>query len=511
MVRRRTLTSSLLKTAESVGVSARRVAREREKSVRQEHALAERDARALARLARQEERELALAAAAEEHAENEALLLSIREVLLRAPATIRDASDYEPLLLPAPFLSSSRAEVDRARRDREVNARLASIRLPRPMGLLVSTGIGVVMALAGVVWCFTTLWAGVVCLVLGSLLAVVSAWKASLQEQALLAAAGTRIGEEVTAEIERDLQRDLAVHEGSERARIARLRALLAGEERICVEVFQAAVDAVELPFDASAVVGMASTDLAEIQVNLPALEEIPLQRSTLLKTGRITYRNRPRREVQEDDAWAVASLCFLYAALAFDALPTLDTIVLSAFRPGVDPATGGDAECCYASVILDREAFLRLKLDRLDPIAALRSLQARFSCSATHLLKAVEPFAMSDLATLDAAATGVEDGGALRSRWLAALDLPPDGDPDRPAVERALRRMEDVYAEDKFALVAPELRDLARARLDQAREASTRLLRELPAPPTPPPLTAAEAITTVRRQNEDLDSIFGA
>jgi len=637
MARRRSLLSTVLKTAESIGAAARRAAREHERALRRERTATEREARALARMAKAEERELALAAASEEHAENEALLVSIREVLKHAPAKIRSARDYEPLLAAAPFPPPGRSETDRVRFDREAADRLAAVRVPKPIGLLALTAAGVVLALGGVALSFYKLAPGIVCLGAGVIAAIASSWKASLVQQASARAEEARIREEIASRIAADLERDRAAHEESEKLRIARMRALLAGEERACVEAFQAAVDRLELPLDASAVVGMASSDTAEVQVNLHAVEEIPVQRSTLLKTGRITYRNRPKRDVQEDDAWALASLCLLYAAAAFDALPPVETIVLSAFRPGVDPATGQDSELCYASLVVDREDFVRLKLDRLDPIAALRSLEARFSCTATCVLKPVEPFAFEDLgaaggdlslarqalalamacaradsafepaeaeavtallaerfplsapdakrlsswraslaeapprieeparllrealpsrdrqllverlaqvitadgsvhekeaallrsvaAALDLAPTVVdglverhaprsaggpraEDSAHERPRLLAALDLPRDSVPDRLAVERSLRRMEDVYAEEKFALVAPELRDMARKRLVAAREAAEKLLLELPAPPQPP---TQERSAGVRRENADLDSIFGA
>jgi uncharacterized tellurite resistance protein B-like protein len=333
-----------------------------------------------------------------------------------------------------------------------------------------------------------------------------------------------------------------------------------------------------------------------------------------------------------------------LYAALAFDVVPSVTTLAVSAFRPGVDPATGHDTDLCYASVIFDRESFGKLRLDRLDPIAALRSFRSRFSCPATFALKDVAPLAPSEIAeepaeetaggtggvktkgpttleiaehvlalamacgradgaldpeeveaissliekrfplspagserlalrraaladegisveaparalktalsprdrqllveqilgvvAADGKVLGVEVsllkaiGAALdlspafldellrrwspaesepeRSRWLAALELPPDAKLDRIVIERASRRMQDLYEESRFAFMAAELREMAARRKELARKAAEELLREFPESPAEPEGTPA----TVRRENPDLDSIFAS
>jgi uncharacterized tellurite resistance protein B-like protein len=109
---------------------------------------------------------------------------------------------------------------------------------------------------------------------------------------------------------------------------------------------------------------------------------------------------------------------------------------------------------------------------------------------------------------------------GTERGRWLSTLELPPDATVDRTGIVRSLRRMEDLYAEERFRLLAPELREMASRRLDLARKAATALLGEL-AEPTEAPLAetvrasqgagpAPAPTSTVRRDNPDLDGIFG-
>jgi hypothetical protein len=92
---------------------------------------------------------------------------------------------------------------------------------------------------------------------------------------------------------------------------------------------------------------------------------------------------------------------------------------------------------------------------------------------------------------------------------WMAALDLPQDASLDRPTVERAGRRMQDLYADERFRLLAPELREMASRRRELAARAAEELLREFPEAPAGAESEEARP-GAVRRDNPDLDSIFG-
>ncbi len=77
-------------------------------------------ARAQARLHAADEREEALASAAEEHEENEELLAAIRDLLRLAPARVRDRSSWLPGLERRPFPAAQRELADRDRLESQV-------------------------------------------------------------------------------------------------------------------------------------------------------------------------------------------------------------------------------------------------------------------------------------------------------------------------------------------------------------------------------------------------------
>ncbi|MFO0985251.1 MAG: hypothetical protein U1E76_26565 [Planctomycetota bacterium] len=501
---------------------ARRAARERERSLRHGRTAAQRQARAQARLAKEQEREEALASAADEHQENESLLADLRDLLKLAPARIRSPREHEQHRARQPFPPPGREALDRARLERELAERIARVRLPaiaRFRALIPWLLAGLALITLGVTALRWSLPAAAASLAGGILLAIFSGWLARSQiasrEQALRGAEEAAARATIGAQIAADLERDRQGHDATENERLARLEQLLAGAAEPCAAAFATAAEALELPLGASAAVAMTSHAVAELPINLHAESEIPVQRSTLLKTGRISYRNRPKKDVREDDARAIAALCLLYGAVAFDVLPTLVELRVSAYRSGIDPSTGKEADLCYAAATLDRAAFAELKLDRVDPIAALRSFPSRFQCSATFVLKPVEAYAAEALEREPAPASPARSASAqaaaagdARGEWLAALEIPAGAALDRATIERARARLADLYAAERFERLAPDLQATAQQKREAIACAARELLRDFPAAPSAP--TESSAPGQVRRDNPDLDSIFG-
>jgi len=104
--------------------------------------------------------------------------------------------------------------------------------------------------------------------------------------------------------------------------------------------------------------------------------------------------------------------------------------------------------------------------------------------------------------------------GGSSKEARLLALELPPDSQVTREAVERSARRVLDAYAEERFALLGDEFRALARKRREDAEEARRVLLASLPAEEAPGGMVARKTgndrAPVVSRENADLDEIFG-
>jgi hypothetical protein len=104
--------------------------------------------------------------------------------------------------------------------------------------------------------------------------------------------------------------------------------------------------------------------------------------------------------------------------------------------------------------------------------------------------------------------------GASSKEASLLALELPPDANVTREAVERSARRILDAYAEERFAGLGEEFRALAKKRRDEAEEARRSLLASLAqdmAPEEAPSVKpGGDPGPVVSRDNADLDEIFG-
>lgn len=389
---------------------------------------------AVERLAKGEEREITSDLAAQEHAENEEFLDAIRGLLRLSPEDLRSRADHEKELEPRPFPRAERSRADAERCRRELEAHMASWSLPRDRAWTLLNFLGLLLVLAGLGAVFFFSKGGGALALLGALILAAARIRRSLRCHALREAEEARARWDIETRIERDSEEAGARHEEAEKARTSALQALLAGDPAASRKSFQAAQDRIALPLPACARLKTLTSSAGQIHVQLYPLESIPVQRSTLLKTGRLSYRNRSQKDVREDDARAMASLMLLYAALSFDSLPAATLLNISAFRRAVDPATGHDADLCMASLIFDRAGFTKLKLDRLDPIAALRSFPCRFSCSAAFLLKPVEPFSPEEVLGEE----DLESSGAGSKKRTVGLSASAPAEEKKSASPRA-------------------------------------------------------------------------
>jgi uncharacterized tellurite resistance protein B-like protein len=185
-----------------------------------------------------------------------------------------------------------------------------------------------------------------------------------------------------------------------EAARVAGLCRLLGGEEAPVEQAIGEAFARLSLPVKAAARLEPAGRSSARLMIDLPGQDVVPARRSSLLKDGRISYRNFPDRERNEAYARVVASLALLHAAAALDAAPSIETLVVNGTCPAIDPRTGMDTVVCLISVQVERAVLEGLRLERLDPVAALENFPHRFEVGRGAALKPVE--ALEDAAPRD-------------------------------------------------------------------------------------------------------------
>lgn len=130
------------------------------------------------------------------------------------------------------------------------------------------------------------------------------------------------------------------------------------------------------------------------LDVDLPEIEDFPQRQACILSTGRISVKEKSRREKMSDYRQAVTGIGIYFASLAFSAAPTVENVVVSGFTQRLNSATGRLRDDYVYSVIYDKDRFGRLVFNRIDPVAAMQSFEHRATILKSGAMKRIEAFA---------------------------------------------------------------------------------------------------------------------
>ncbi|MDP9178958.1 MAG: hypothetical protein M3O61_14865 [Gemmatimonadota bacterium] len=125
----------------------------------------------------------------------------------------------------------------------------------------------------------------------------------------------------------------------------------------------------------------MTSACDVRVEFLLPALGEIPEDKTQLTKTGKLSTR----KMAQRDRVGLYSDLCTGIALrLIHETLRVLETVdVVEAFglASDIDPATGHHREFVALHLQTSRQPMVSLNLDAVDPSSSFKSLGGVFLC----------------------------------------------------------------------------------------------------------------------------------
>lgn len=353
--------------------------------------------RELVRQQREAERHAEATAAAQEHAASEATLNSLRDVLrnrVNAPYL------WEQMWAPLPFEPRSFAEPERQFSPATVerDAREAHpTRLPK---LLVGAALTVTAwNLRTLAWQPPTVPTAVPLLVVaGALVVAIGSAVAIGHQNRRRAQFRLEQTKELESQYHDEVQRARAVFMESERTREQqwqmqeqhRLRVRSAPEREdleVMAGVLEDELKNEEIPVPLVFEIEFESSKIVRMEMALPDLADLPTERTTLTKTGKLSLKAFARRDrvaLYEDLCTGVA-IRVIYEV--FRVLPTVQQVELLGTVEEVDPATGHSREFVTLHILTNRESCDRLEFDRIDASAAFDALGGDFSLRRTGQL----------------------------------------------------------------------------------------------------------------------------
>jgi hypothetical protein len=153
-------------------------------------------------------------------------------------------------------------------------------------------------------------------------------------------------------------------------ARITHVGALLAGDPQAIGTELESLLAPVSypLPFDIDFAVDDDGTVVFD--VDMPEIEDLPEETARILSTGKLSVRQKSRRQRDAEYAAAIAALTLFVAGHAFAAAPAVSAARVRGVTRRIDPATGREADYAVVDVTFDRPRFAALRPAAGDPVA---------------------------------------------------------------------------------------------------------------------------------------------
>lgn len=148
-----------------------------------------------------------------------------------------------------------------------------------------------------------------------------------------------------------------------------------------------------DFPLETNVSFNVLSANTVYLDVDLPQMEEIPLNKASILKSGKLKVQNKSQREMREHYATMVGGTALHLCSYVFSLLPTCDTIIISGYTQVHNEATGHLDDQYIYSLKVDKATFYSLNIAEVHPIAAFENFEPIMNATKTYIFKEIEPY----------------------------------------------------------------------------------------------------------------------
>ncbi|MDG5787719.1 DUF4236 domain-containing protein [Evansella sp. AB-P1] len=152
-------------------------------------------------------------------------------------------------------------------------------------------------------------------------------------------------------------------------------------------------LDELDFPIETDVDFNITTSDEIYIDIDLPTIDEIPLNKAKILKTGRLKVETKTQREQRENYAILVGGTALNLASFFFKYLPTIKRTVVSGYNQIKDDSTGYDVDQYIYSIILERDKLFSMNMEHVHPIKAFEHFNPRINTTKTYIFKEITPY----------------------------------------------------------------------------------------------------------------------
>jgi len=168
---------------------------------------------------------------------------------------------------------------------------------------------------------------------------------------------------------------------------------ILPGDPEFILNSIDILLQNFSLPIDFSIDYQLSPDKLLDIDIDLPELEDLPDSKASILKSGKISIKNKTQTELKAEYAKCVCGLAFYFSGYFFNISPKISTIVVSGYTQRIEKKTGQMKDDYIFSIKIDRTTVEQLNFEIIDPIDAFNRFEHQLLLKANFEMKTITPF----------------------------------------------------------------------------------------------------------------------
>lgn len=127
------------------------------------------------------------------------------------------------------------------------------------------------------------------------------------------------------------------------------------------------------------------------IDLDLPEIEDLPNETANILKSGKLSLKNKTQNLLKEEYANCVTGLGLLIGGVAFMSGVGVERVSISGYSQRIDKKDGIEKDDYLYTVDFDREQFSNINFDKIEPLETFQLFPHKMSISKTYEFTPVE------------------------------------------------------------------------------------------------------------------------
>ena len=176
-------------------------------------------------------------------------------------------------------------------------------------------------------------------------------------------------------------------------SRMTAYETYFSGDDEAVSAQLDTSLSALELPceFSVDYVIDVESGK-ARLNIDLPEIEDIPSKKANILANGKVSVKDKTKKELASDYATCVTGLAFFFSGMLFNISSRINTIEVAGYTQRLDGRTGDITDQYVYVVCFDRKTFRELKFGSIVPYESFELFPHVMDLTKQMVFKTITP-----------------------------------------------------------------------------------------------------------------------